>query len=267
MKHLKSNVSDLRSLFEQSISVQCIAESLASFDADASVNRALQVMNERDFDIIGVRDNGHIVGYINRKENLSGVLRDHLVPFDNKHLIDSAAPLPKVFSALMETPRVFLIVLGEVGGIVTRGDLQKSPIRMWLFSLISLIEMQLLRIIRELFPDESWTTEIAGKRLDKAKELYAERERRNENIDLAECLQLPDKSDIVLKSKEFTNSLMNDSKRSIRKLIKRLQKLRDRLAHAQDIRGDDWKDTISLAEKAEAFLIAIEDFKVTPKAV
>ncbi len=61
--------------------------------------------------------------------------------------------------------------------------------------------------------------------------------------------------------------MTNDSKRSIRKLIKRLQKLRDRLAHAQDIRGDDWKDTISLAEKAEAFLIAIEDFKVTPKAI
>lgn len=51
---------------------------------------------------------------------------------------------------------IFVRFLGLPSGIVTHGDLQKAPIRMWLFGLISLLEMQMLRRIQNLRDDNDW---------------------------------------------------------------------------------------------------------------
>jgi hypothetical protein len=75
--------------------------------------------------------------------------------------------------------------MGHVSGIITKGDLQKAPLRMWLFGLLSLIEMQLLRLIRTTYPDDTWTQLLSYGRLGKAQQFLEDRQRRNEAIDLA----------------------------------------------------------------------------------
>ena len=80
---------------------------------------------------------------------------------------------------------------------------------MWLFELISLIEMQFLRLIRDGWPVESWIKPemISPDRLEKAREMLAERQRRNEAFDLTDCLQFGDKTTIVLKNKRLRVAL------------------------------------------------------------
>jgi len=55
MKHLRSTSSDLRRLFDHSISVREIAEPLASFDADRDAASIRGFMEARNFDVVGVR--------------------------------------------------------------------------------------------------------------------------------------------------------------------------------------------------------------------
>jgi len=251
MKHLKSSLQDLRELFERSITVREIAEPLISFDSDQSAVRVRLFMEERDYDVIGVRQDGLIGGYARRDDLSDGKLGDHKVPFKKKDLMMDTDPLLKVFKRLRNSPRAFLLVFGKVSGIVTRGDLQKTPVRMWLFGLVYLVEMQILRVIRKYYPSDTWKPLVSTRRLAKAETLLADRQRRNEAIDMADSLQFADKRDIVLKTNELRRLIGFESKKSGERILRALENLRNKLAHAQDIITGNWPEIVDLAESAE----------------
>lgn len=260
MKYLKGSSQQLRQLFEQSITVRAIAEPLASFDDDEDCARACEFMARKNFDLIGVRRDGVISGYVERSSLLDGALGDHLRPFGPDELLTENASLLDVFERLCRHPRAFVVIWDQVAGIVTRGDLQKAPVRMWLFGLMSLIEMQLLRIIREYYPDDAWQMELTPSRLEMAKRLYAQRRQRNEEIGLDECLQLGDKLTIVFKTPAIRRQLRLEEFEVVSRhnfedrFAKPLGLLRDRVAHSQDILIGDWQTTLETALLAEALL-------------
>ncbi len=257
MKELKSSIKDLRELFERSITVKDIAEPLASFDVNCPAPFVRQFMDKKKYDVIGVRRDGLVVGYARKNDLSNKELCKHLVKFDQDEILPDTEPLINVFKLLHRFSRVFVLVLGEVGGIVTRGDLQKAPIRMWLFGLVSLIEMHLLRIIRHYYNDEGWKELLTKERLTNAQKTLDSMKLRNEDIDLAGCLQLCDKCTIVSKNAKLRISLGFDSKKSAERFFKDLEKLRNNLAHAQDIitsfKGK-WSEVVDLAEGTERLL-------------
>lgn len=263
MKYLKSTSSDLRELFERGITVRSIAESLSSFDEDCPASHALSYMNEKNFDIIGVRQAGTVKGYAKRSRlSNEGKLADYLdEQFKPENVLGDAESLLNVFKALRNSPEstVFVSIFSQVGGIVTRGDLQKAPVRMWLFGLISLIEMQMLRIIREFYPGDSWQRLISNGRFVKVQELLSDRQKRNVDIDLADCLQFSDKRDILLKDKELWGRIWFESKGTLKDFLNELVHLRDELAHAQDIITGRWPEIVDIAERAESLLQRCEE--------
>lgn len=98
-------------------------------------------------------------------------------------MIAESTPLLDVLPILRDNQRIFVLERNQVTGIVTRGDLQKAPIRMLLFGLISLFEMNLQKIIRIYYPYESWENLLSKKRIENVKDLLVERKKRNEAID------------------------------------------------------------------------------------
>jgi hypothetical protein len=68
MKHLKSSLRDLRQVFDRSISVRYLAEPFVSFDAQRHAPEVRTFMEARDFDIVGVRQNGAVVGCVCRAD-------------------------------------------------------------------------------------------------------------------------------------------------------------------------------------------------------
>ena len=242
MKRLKSFSHDLHELFTQNITVREIAEPLASFDAERNVASVQKFMAEKDFDHIGVRRDGLAVGYAIRTHLMEGALGDHLIPFRGEDVIPANAPLLDALEALNDspddsqfTPRVFVATWDKVGGIVTFGDLQKAPVRMWLFGLITLTEMQMVRIIRAYYPNDCWQGRITKGRLDKAKGILADRRRRNEGVDLADCLQFCDKRNLIVRNDALRNRLGLGGLEEAELFLKELEDLRNELAHAQDI--------------------------------
>lgn len=259
MKCLKSNSQDLRDLFGRSILVRHIAEHLVSFDAGADASAIRSFMDERDFDIVGVRQHGLINGYAQKAGLRDGILADSIIRFSEHQILDDTATLIEAFGLLRNETHVFVHVFGQIGGIVTRGDLQKAPVRMWLFGLLNLIEMQLVRIIRELYHDGAWRDRLTEARLKKAEGLLEERKRRNEATDLIDCLQLCDKGRIVLGKNGFGVDLGFPSVSQVDEYLKNMEQLRNTLAHAQDlIIGLEWNDIFVLAERAEDLLQGFE---------
>jgi hypothetical protein len=264
MKCLKSTSQDLRELFHRNISVRYIAEHLTSFDEDARAFDINAFMIANDYDVVGVRRHGQVIGYAQRTDmnngNSDGNLADHIISFSDSELIDETGSLAEAFVLMRESPRLFVRILGRVGGIVTRGDLQKAPVRMWLFGLITLVEMQMLRIIRESYIDGSWKQQLSKKRLELAQSILEERRSRNHAIDLMDCLQFCDKRDIILKNDELRQALGINSIKAGNRFLDDLERLRNSLAHAQDIVAGNWPGIVDLAEKTEQLLHNCERF-------
>jgi len=254
MKHLKSSLRDLRQLFDRGVTARYLAEPFISFDGPRLATDVKPIMDEKDFDVVGVRRDGVIAGFVAREDLLAGTLDEHVRTFDAADVFDEATSLIAVVQRLVESPRVWLRILGETSGIITKGDLQKAPVRMWLFGITSLLEMQLLRLIRAWYPDESWKALMSAGRVQKAEEMLQDRRRRNEAIDLADCLQFADKRTIVAKTESLRSALGFGSEREAEEELQLLQQLRDELAHAQDIVSGRWPELGRLAQVAEKIL-------------
>ena len=255
MKQLKSTYQELRELFENEIKIKHIAEDLKCCNYEDSSTIIKNQMDSCDFDAMGIKNKGKIVGFIHRSELKTGLIKKYEKSFVDSDLIDETLPLISIFSALLKSPRKFVTRNKEVVGIVTRGDLQKAPVRMWLFGIISLLEMHLLRIIRGYFDGYKWCSHLKDGRIKKAEKCHNDRQRRNEELDLVDCLQLCDRIDLVLKIPVIKESIEEQFGKSAKRHLKSMEGLRDKLFHAQDIvTGSTWPKLIDLIRNIERLL-------------
>ena len=244
----------LRRIFTENFSVSDIAEPLASFDAQTPAAEVRRVMDERRYELAGVRRDGLVVGYVQREEVEGSVCGDYERSFSDAIVAPDTTSLPTAVMLLAETPRMFITTFGRVGGICTRTDLQKPTVRMWLFGMVTIIEMGFMQAIEAHLPEEGWHEYVSDGRLEKAKVLLAERQRRNQDLSLLDCLQFSDKGQIVLRNEDLRNKLGFKSRRRGEETVKRLEALRNNLAHSQDIVNADWETIVSLTENMDVEL-------------
>ena len=242
-----------------SITAREIAEPLVSFESDRPVSQIKRFMEDRDFDVVGVRHEGAMLGYVVRG-NLEGEsLSDHIISFNDDELMHENEPLLNALEFLKENGWVFIRFLNNPVGIVTRGDLQKAPVRMWLFGIISLLEMTLLQRLREVYPEEEWKKYMSEKRIEAARNVHADRLKHNEAIDLAECLQLCDKKTIYGKSGTLKQLHPFDSKGKWDDFMTKVENLRNALAHSNSIAFGSWLEVTELVEEMEKCLSLLEN--------
>jgi hypothetical protein len=259
VKHLKSSLSDMRALFARSVTARHLAEPLVSFDATSDATATRAFMERRDFDEVGVRIDGTTRAYVRREDLQDGTLERFSHSFGGtRDVVDEHDTLTTVLERLVDQPIAYVRMMGQVSGIITKGDLQKAPVRMWLFGLVSLLEMHFLRIIRARFEADGWTGLLSPNRVAKAQELLEDRMRRNEAIDLADCLQLSDKAMIVASVPELCGQLGLGAKEPTKRLLREITTLRDQLAHAHDIVTGRWPRLAGLAREIEALVESSE---------
>ena len=269
MKRLKTTLRDLRALFLTRITVQTIAERLFTVPAGQQSVDAQARLNERDFDTAGVQSGSALIGYVQAADLNHGLVRNHLKRFTSGDTLGAGQSLLLVLGNLTERSWVFISNGQSVDGIVTRGDLQKAPVRMYLFALISVLEMQLLRIIRVRYPNDDWKRFLGPKRLEKAKVIFQARRHANAAIDLLDCIPLADKNTIVVKANDLRIGLGFIDPVEARKFFERLEDLRNDIAHSNEIPSHRWKSIGGLAERSERVLERCEKFAITkmPSAV
>jgi hypothetical protein len=238
----------IKRVFTESFVARDIAEPLASFDAAVPSAEVRAFMQARDYDVIGIRVEGQVVGFVEvggLLEGPCGALRRAL---DEVPVVEDAAPLLSVLTKLTEAPFAFVMAFGSVAGIITHADLQKPPVRMWLFGILTLIEMRFTNLIQQSCSEEVWKKYLSPARLQKGLALLEERGRRNQSLRLLDCLQFADKGQIIARHEDLRKRTVFPSRNQAEEATKRLEALRNNLAHAQDILTTDWGIIIQLCE-------------------
>jgi len=213
-------------------------------------------MEERDFDVLPLEDEeGTITGYVERESLGNRHCADYKRSFFPSEVVTDSTPLEALFKILWDSPRVFVLENNSITGIITRERYQPEQQDAHGSLLQIRLEIQVLHLIRDYYPDDSWQGSLSPGRLKMAKDLYTRRLARNEEIDLADCLQLCDKRTLLLKDDRLRESLSLGSNSQAERFLKGIEKLRDRLAHGQDIiAGSSWPAVFSLMQQTEKVL-------------
>ncbi len=247
-------VRQLAGFFKRGITAADIAEPLVSWDGGIAAAEAGEQMASMDFDVAGIRIGGAVSGWCHCDDLGDGRLIEYLRSFFDAAVVASSTPLFEVIERLGTSTRVFVTAFGGVGGIVTRADLQKAPVRMWLFGLVTLVEETFTRILKDRFPGEAWFPMLSEGRLEIARRLHEERQRRNEHLDLADCLQFADKGTILFKDEGIRKELGFESRTRAKEVLRDLQKLRNNLAHSQNIVEGNLETIVGMAFSMDRIL-------------
>jgi hypothetical protein len=142
-------------LFMEAFAARDVQEPLPSFDV-ATVNRLpLGEWPWANLQVAGVRENGLTTGYLIR-DDPPGERPHRIRPIDQRQLVALDASLTDVIHVLTHFSHCFVELDGAVVGLVGRGDIEKPVVRMWLFGIIILIEVQVVELIRDQWPDDGW---------------------------------------------------------------------------------------------------------------
>jgi hypothetical protein len=241
--------SRLHRLFFEGFSAMDIAEPLVSFDENAQVADVHQFMQKKRFDLVGVRRNGLVEGYVRHEDLTSGVCGDHFRPFTpDDDLVPDTANLIDVVKSLSINQQCFVTILDHVGAIITLTDLEKPPMRMFLFGMITIIEMTMTEVLRQRYPGDSWQEFLSEKRVDVARKLQ-------------------DKGWIITYDEQLRESLGHKSRRETRTAVKEFETLRNNLAHTQEIIPSGWQRIVIACSRWESNLDkTVEDYHFGQKA-
>ncbi len=223
-----------------------IAEPLLSFDRERNAADVRAILEQAGHLVAGVRDAGRMAGFVEAGKLGEGDLGEAMQPFDPARLLFREAPLDEVVRALEQHAQVFVSVLGQVGLVVTRHDFEKPSARMWLFGMLTIMEMNITTAVHVLFAGDQWQEVLSPGRVEKALALQQERARRGQVVDGIDCLQLPDKLRIMMQDPALRQNLGLESVRASERFIKRVESLRNHLAHSQDIVDSDWDFVVTL---------------------
>ncbi len=255
----RNSYYDIDNTFLRSLTVRDIADPLPSFDSETPADQVRAALERHHLQIAGVREDGFIAGYLVIDELGEGPCAQFCHPIQEAKILSGNAHLSELVVALDQVPYFFVNFLGEISGIITRADLDDPPVRMWLFGLITLIEMRFLTLIKRRFPEDGWQQYLSNNRLEKAAALQQERQRRKQDPQLLECLQFSDKAQIVIRDEQLRQQIGFQYRRQAEQAIKNLEKLRNNLAHAQDIVSLDWQTIVNLSENLEAVIEIVTD--------
>ncbi|MCP4333682.1 MAG: bifunctional (p)ppGpp synthetase/guanosine-3',5'-bis(diphosphate) 3'-pyrophosphohydrolase [Gammaproteobacteria bacterium] len=240
-----------RRMFTEIFTAGDIAEGMLSFDIDTAGEKVLHELESQNRDVASVRVNGSVQGYVRASDIDERTCAAFLRQFNDEQVVSGGAALSDVIHVLTRHDYCFVTTLGHVGGVICRDDVNKPMVRMWLFGMVTMIEMGLIRLVAELYPDGTWQEKLSKGRLQKARDIQNERQRRNVHSDLMNCLQLSDKAQILIDDPVAMERLGMGSKKIAKRAIHDLESLRNHLAHAQDIVQHDWPQIARMSVRME----------------
>ncbi len=248
---MRFDLKQIQEVWSRSLTAESISEPIEPISYSEDVCKAVEMMERNGFDVLGLQDeNLRIIGYIEADNNVQGSCKEHCQTFEIESIVSLHTPLKDCMSHIANKKRLFVLGSSGIEGIITLADLHKQPIRMLLFSIISLLEMTMSKLIKMHYHNDSWCDKLPNGRLEKAQEIYKDRKRIGQEIDLDDCLQLCDKSCVLFKT-DMLEDWKFESKGKAEKFFAAITGLRNDLAHSQENIYADISKVISLCDTAE----------------
>lgn len=227
-----NEVQELFDFFKNHLPVRAIAEELVVFKPETYLSE----MANRNFQTAVVATPAGLMKF--------DVGDDRPIEIPGDAVFSLQTPLFQVFPNIAEKRRVFLRSGGRVTHIATRSDLDKIPVRLALFGFVSVLETVLKEMVRTFVP--KWEQSLSSERLAAARKLYRMKRSRSEEIDLVQCLHLADLGSVFSKEKRYRIFGNHLSRKAFDDTIRDVGKLRDALAHSQDMLPFEWREISEL---------------------
>ncbi len=260
MNHI--SLVGIKKIFESNLTVETIKEEIEYIDVELSVDDAIVYLKTRGFDVVGIKNRENLqLGFvhINTLEGQKGKVVHYITKFEHQFLITEDTSLLASIRLIKKHNHLFLLNKNQISGIVTRADLQKMPIRLLAFSMMSYLEMIFSAIIKTYIDDNYLAKYINLNRYESAKRIFNERMKRNEAIDLISCIQLADQRDILAKNPRFLEKIGLSKKQFVREM-KDMIDIRNEIAHSQKIETINDDSLLNALEFVEQILQKTEDF-------
>ena len=239
-------------IFGENFSAQDMAEPLRSFDRESQPESLIKTFDQTLTRVFGVRDKGLISGYIRRDDLVDngGGVGDVARAFARGQVLVAKASLNDVVQVLTRYEYCFVSIMDGVSGVISRKDMEKPVVRMWLFGIVTMMEMNISEYIRDRLANQ-WQEFCSQSRLKKARSLQTEGLRLGQQVDLLDCLQLTDKAKIFIAAAQDIEQIGFASKAEADKFARELEGLRNHLAHGQLIADSNWTQIVELSSRLE----------------
>jgi hypothetical protein len=235
------NVQQLLDLFEKHLTVMAMAERLLIFN----IENYRKEMEERRYETAVLSQNGQLLKFD------KGDIHPQVI--STADTLPSHTSLFETYAKLLEKRRYFILTPQGITHIVTRSDLDKIPLRLGIFGLLSVFETFLKEKVRTDLRD-GWESSLTEQRLGYAQALFKEKIRKNEDIDVIQCLQLGDLRTIFSKEKRYKNLLPLLKREKYDQNLRAIVRLRDALAHAQPSLPYSWPEIYELVTFMKAIM-------------
>lgn len=201
----------------------------------------VQRRNKEGYDFLpvveGDAEDPTIVGLFHAKRYqarppVSGIVRDNMDKLSDANLIGANASILDFLSEVSSRPFRLLVSGKRIDGLVSWSDLQKLPVRVALFGLITGLEIVMSAAIRSEYPtDDGWLCHLSCGRRKKVRKEIEKSHENDSDVDALLFTQISDKGTILRKSKSWD---LGESGGKLEEHFSRIRDLRDKLAHAND---------------------------------
>jgi hypothetical protein len=126
-----------------------------------------------------------------------------------------------------------LVLVGtEIGGIVTRSDLAKPPVRLLAFTVVSNLETAMTTVIKKYFPnDDSWLKILSSDRQKKLERRLKRRQAHNLVLPMIDLADLGDKRRVLARICNLNTAEETE--------LAQIEDLRNAVAHSRDYARTD----------------------------
>lgn len=251
----------VRRVFIESVTVKSIYEKIACCNKSESEKAVIKKFGDLNFDVIGVlSESGTVDEYIDFKAVCSGSpLKEATFVINIKNVVSDSTPIANLVALLKNKPYLFVNHGDQIEGIVTRADINKPVVRLYLFGLVTLLETSLNTIVQNYFPSDIWLDHLSSERTNPILQLYKTKVQHSEDLSIIECAQFCDKKQILLNSPNFL-SKYDFSKTRFKRFMERAEKLRNSLAHSNSTITSElkWDNFAECVISLEHFLLRSE---------
>jgi hypothetical protein len=189
--------------------------------------------NSFDYGLVGEKE--VVVGLVARADLCETDEPLRLDPPVRKLTLDEVIPEETPIEDLMRylTKNAFQVVVRgkEVVGVVDVSDLNKNPVYTYFYLLLSLLEQNLLSVVRRLPADTKWESKIGVERWGGCEERWQGARKSGIELDQLYYLYLADYLSIVGKTPKLLQSLNFPSKNQWDRYVGSLDNLRNDVMH------------------------------------
>lgn len=213
---------------------------LCSFRLREKASNVLEEMEAHNFDVAAVTENGNVQWFVQRKalkaQNSSILLKEVAESIMVKYVISEQTKIEELLDLLTKQDFFFVIGKKEVTGLITYADLNRRPVKLLFYLLISELEARLIEMIKHRFPQITDSFKHLRPAQKMEIEGYLKGSRRGDSeISVEQYFSTSHVVTIVVEDSTLREQLGYSSKKQARKNLDPIVSLRNKIMHPRSL--------------------------------